>query len=115
MSKRIDATGYASDKAAHPHYLRNYEKFFEHLVGKEIRLLELGVDKGGSLLLWRDYFEKGIIVGLDLARVTIEDTSGRVRFYQGHQEDTKLMDHIVAKEAPEGFEALLLSYRQIVV
>jgi hypothetical protein len=64
MRKRIDTTGYDTDKGLLPGYLRLYEEYFEPLVHKNIKLLELGVERGGSLLLWRDYFEKGIIVGL---------------------------------------------------
>lgn len=64
--KPIDAAVYDTDKAAHAHYLRNYEGHFKHLVGRDVRLPELGVYHGGSLLLWRDYFERGTVVGLDL-------------------------------------------------
>jgi hypothetical protein len=41
MRRKLDATGYDSDKSENTHYLRNYEEFFEHLVDKEIKLLEL--------------------------------------------------------------------------
>ena len=64
MSKRIDTTGYDTDKGLRPEYLRLYEECFEPFVDKDIKLLELGVAGGGSLLLWRDYFERGTIVGL---------------------------------------------------
>jgi SAM-dependent methyltransferase len=107
MRKRIDATGYDSDKSELPHYLRNYEECFEHLVGEEIKLLELGVGKGGSLLLWRDYFEKGMIIGLDINPVHIEDPTGRIHVYQGYQQDTHLLDRIARKEAPEGFDVII--------
>lgn len=107
MRKRIDATGYDSDKVELPHYLRNYEEFFEHLVDKEIKLLELGVHKGGALLLWRDYFEKGMIVGLDMNPVHIDDPTGRIHVYQGYQQDTDLLDRIAREEAPEGFDVII--------
>ncbi|MFC1968122.1 class I SAM-dependent methyltransferase [Chloroflexota bacterium] len=112
MCKRIDATGYDTDKNQPPNhpvtqYLRNYEEAFEHLVGQEIKLLELGVYKGGSLALWRDYFERGIIIGLDIAHVNIDDPSGRIRVYQGSQEDTHLLDRIAAEQAPEGFDVII--------
>ncbi|HYY94550.1 MAG TPA: hypothetical protein VE713_08535 [Pyrinomonadaceae bacterium] len=97
--KRLDASGYDTDKAAHTHYLRNYEEYFRGLVDKEIRLLELGVLKGGSLLLWRDYFARGIVAGLDLNPVEIEDPTGRVRVYTGGQQDTELLDRIAPVRA----------------
>ena len=61
--KTLDASKYDTDKAAHTHYLRNYEEYFRPLLERDIRLLELGVYHGGSLLLWRDYFARGLVVG----------------------------------------------------
>jgi|SRR5882724_10037466 len=82
-TKVLDAKYYDTDKAEHAHYLRNYEAYFQPLLEKDIRLLELGIYKGGSLLLWREYFERGLIVGLDLQPAAIEDSTGRIRTYQG--------------------------------
>jgi hypothetical protein len=56
--KALDASKYDTDKAKHTHYLRRYEEYFQPLLDQEIRLLELGIYHGGSLLLWRDYFKK---------------------------------------------------------
>lgn len=105
MYKRLDASGYATDKTIH--YLKNYAEYFAPLVDKEIRLLELGVEKGGSLLLWRDYFEKGTIVGLDTNPVHIEDPTGRIHCYQRQQEDTHLLARIAQEMAPEGFDVII--------
>ncbi len=101
------ASKYDTDKAAHAHYLRNYEEYFRPLRGRDVRLLELGVLKGGSLLLWRDYFERGVVAGLDLNPAHVEDTTGRVRIYQGGQEDTALLDRIARECAPEGFDVII--------
>ena len=106
-TKTIEAAAYDTDKAEHPHYLRSYEQYFRPLLGKEIKLLELGVYRGGSLLLWRDYFEKGLIVGLDLHPVALDDPSGRIRIYQGMQQDTALLDRIARETAPEGFDVII--------
>jgi len=52
----------------HPHgYISTfYEKAFAELADKEIVLLEAGILRGGSLLLWSKYFPKGIIYGIDI-------------------------------------------------
>jgi SAM-dependent methyltransferase len=105
--KPLDASQYDTDKSQHAHYLRNYEDYFQPLLDKETRLLELGVYYGGSLLLWRDYFEKGVIVGLDLKQPTISDNSGRIRVYEGEQQDTGLLDRIGKENAPEGFDIII--------
>lgn len=108
LTKRtLDASNYDTDKAAHTHYLRNYEEYFSPLLGRDVRLLELGVLNGGSLLLWRDYFERGVIAGLDLNPAHIEDPTGRIRLYQGGQQDTALLDRIARECAPEGFDVII--------
>ncbi|HZE69387.1 MAG TPA: hypothetical protein VE135_07705 [Pyrinomonadaceae bacterium] len=106
-TKVLDAKYYDTDKAEHAHYLRNYEAYFQPLLEKDIRLLELGIYKGGSLLLWRDYFDKGLIVGLDLQPAAIEDTTGRIRTYQGRQQDKNLLGQIARETAPEGFDVII--------
>jgi len=103
----LDAQAYDTDKAEHAHYLQQYEEYFGPLLDKDIRLLELGIYHGGSLLLWRDYFQKGVIVGLDIEPVAIEDASGRIRTYQGMQQDTQLLDRIGSENAPEGFDVII--------
>jgi SAM-dependent methyltransferase len=105
--RTLDASGYDTDKAAHTHYLRNYEEYFRPLLERDIRLLELGVLHGGSLLLWRDYFARGLVVGLDINPVHIEDPTGRIRIYQGGQQDTELLDRIARECAPEGFDVII--------
>ena len=79
---------------------------FSDLVDKEVCLLELGVQEGGSVKLWRDYFEKGIIVGIDAGPISIEDTSGRLHVCQGNQQDTAFLDKVAAQWAPDGFDTL---------
>jgi hypothetical protein len=108
MAKNIlDAANYDTDKAQHSHYLRNYEEWFQPLLDQDVKLFELGIYKGGSLLLWRDVFPNGIIVGLDLNPVDLPDESGRIRIYQGQQQDTALLDRIARETAPEGFDIVI--------
>jgi hypothetical protein len=101
------AARYDTDKAVHTHYLRNYEHYFGGLRDREVRLFELGIKEGGSLYLWRDYFERGLIVGLDVEPVQLDDASGRIRTYQGMQQDTALLDRIARENAPEGFDIII--------
>jgi len=98
---------YGTDKAVHTHYLRNYEHYFADLREQEVRLFELGIKEGGSLLLWRDYFERGHIVGLDIEPVGLDDPTGRIRTYQGMQQDRELLDRIARENAPSGFDIII--------
>lgn len=104
MTRNFDPTVYDTDKQG---YWKNYEQFFPPLIQKEIALLELGIDKGGSLQLWHDYFENGIIVGLDIKPVQVKNSTGRIHVYQGFQHDTALLDRIARETAPRGFEVII--------
>lgn len=49
------------------HYFPIYEKHFAPYVGTPVRVLEIGVDHGGSLQLWKSYFGPyAEIVGIDI-------------------------------------------------
>ncbi len=101
--KRIDSSKYDTDKGP---YTATYERIFEPLAEQEIKLLELGVLRGGSLRLWRDYFINGQIVGLDLNPVQITD-SDRIRLYRGSQDDLALLHTIGKENAPQGFDIII--------
>lgn len=105
MSSLTEMTGYASDKQAS--FLAVYESLFAPLRHQPVALFELGIHRGGSLLLWRDYFEQGVIAGLDQHAVAVNDASGRIRVYQGQQQDTVLLDRIAAEVAPGGFDIVI--------
>jgi len=59
----FDAQKYPTDKNEGG-YLPWYEREFAGIRGP-VALLELGIDKGGSLALWRDWFPGSVIVGID--------------------------------------------------
>jgi SAM-dependent methyltransferase len=101
------AARYDTDKADHQYYLENYEAYFAAMREGQVRVLELGIKKGGSLLMWRDYFQNGIIVGLDINPAQIDDPTGRVRTYQGPQHDTLLLDRLAGESAPDGFDIVI--------
>lgn len=48
-------------------YGKSYDKIFEPFDGLEhITLLEIGIQKGGSLCAWNDFFKNGKIIGVDI-------------------------------------------------
>jgi hypothetical protein len=59
---------YDTDKKSIFHnYTRQYEDLLKTSIHKNIRLLEIGVYKGGSLLGWREYFKNAsVIIGIDI-------------------------------------------------
>ena len=104
-AQRVDAERYGADKPEN--YLRTYQELFRPFVDRGIRLLELGVRRGGSLLMWRDYFEQGIIAGIDLSVPKIDDPTGRIRVFEGLQQDTAFLDRVASAVAPEGFDVII--------
>ncbi|MCK4913151.1 MAG: hypothetical protein KAS69_00960 [Planctomycetes bacterium] len=44
---------------------------------------------------------------MDLEPAHIEDSSGRIIVYEGHQEDTDLLDRIGKESAPQGFDIIV--------
>jgi voltage-gated potassium channel Kch len=92
-----------TDKWGEHWYTAHYARHFAHLRQRPITLLEIGVggyDKpehgGGSLRMWRRYFPKGKIVGLDYYDKT-RHAEKRIRIYQGDQSDETLLRRIVAE------------------
>jgi hypothetical protein len=85
---------YGSDPNRKPAiYLTEYERLFGPMRHAPLRLLELGVKIGSSLLLWSDYFPNATIVGLDISDKP-EDfpTNKRIHFVQGSQDDPVVLD-----------------------
>lgn len=105
MTSLLESAGYRTDKQ--PSFLSVYESLFSTLREQPMALLELGIHHGGSLLMWRDYFPQGAIAGLDQHAVKLDDPSGRIRVYQGQQQDTVLLDRVAAEVAPGGFDIVI--------
>ena len=54
------------DKGSKHNYEKCYEQFFEPLKDKEINILEVGIYKGHSLKVFKDYFPNAQIYGIDI-------------------------------------------------
>ena len=81
-----------TDKASTHHcYLDNYETYIGHLRDKEFTLLEIGVASGASIRLWREYFSKAKVYGID----NNPDCAGEGIFI-GDQRDTVFLDGVLA-------------------
>ena len=97
---------YDTDKISNK-YLDKYDPVLKPWAGKEVTLLELGIHKGGSLKLWRDYFPLGKIVGVDL-NIPDEFAGGEnIHMYKGNQGDTKFLSHVANEIAPGGFDIII--------
>ena len=67
------AYNYGTDKC--PRIKHPYTPFYYDLLGKKKdsikKVLELGVQKGASLRMWRDFFPNAQIYGMDIAEKTL--------------------------------------------
>ena len=91
---------YASNEGASVHkwhhYIPLYDRYFSKFRGTAVRFLEIGVNHGGSLQLWRKYFGNdakifGIDINPDCARY--DGQSGQVRI--GSQADPEFLSEVV--------------------
>ena len=105
-STELSLERYDTDKVAHG-YLQRYDQIFGPWVDKKITLLELGVRRGGSLLLWRDYFPQGTIVGVDIRPVPGFVPPDRVHLFQGSQADRQFLSSVAERLAPAGFDIVI--------
>jgi SAM-dependent methyltransferase len=97
----------AADVAVKPApYLPVYEELLRSRRWQRFALLELGVWKGDSLVMWRDCFPRARIVGIDLSPLDLE-LGPRVHVVTGDQTDQQLLDRIRAQHAPDGFDVII--------
>lgn len=105
-SKELNLDCYNTDKITH-RYLDVYDPILAPWVGKEIKLLEIGIHKGGSLQLWRDYFRLGIIIGIDIKLPHHFVPRERIQIFKGSQADEQFLSEVANKAAPEGFDIII--------
>lgn len=67
MSTLVDlADNSRTDKNTTHSYLPLYDTLFSRLREKAVNVLEVGIQTGGSIKLWRDYFQNATVYGLDI-------------------------------------------------
>lgn len=106
-SSQLSLDQYDSDKITLG-YLERYDPIFEPWVNTKVVLLELGVLRGGSLLLWRDYFPLGTIVGIDIKPPKQgAKPPERIHIFKGSQDDPKFLSRVANETAPGGFDIII--------
>src|SRR6266567_7727046 len=105
-STQLNLDSYNTDKITH-RYLDVYDPILVPWLGREIKLLEIGIYKGGSLQLWRDYFPLASIVGIDVKLPEQFVPGERIQVFQGSQSDKRFLSEVANKVAPEGFDIII--------
>lgn len=80
------------------HYFEVYDKWFAPYRNKEIVMMEIGVSKGGSIQMWKNYFgEKATIIGVDVAEECREYAGDGIFIEIGSQEDEEFLKSLKEK------------------
>lgn len=86
---------YNTDKITHHHYHRFYPQYLEAIRDKEEgAFLEIGVDRGGSMKMWQEFFPYLFIYGVD---IDIEDSGLRFKIFRADQSKKDDIESLVAK------------------
>jgi SAM-dependent methyltransferase len=103
----LELPAYDTDSNVRPAaYLPIYEDLLGFLRSRRFVLLELGVWKGHSLMMWRDAFPGATIVGVDLLPPST-DLGSRVHIVAGDHTDAALLARLRTKHAPNGFDVII--------
>jgi SAM-dependent methyltransferase len=106
-STQLDLSLYDTDKVENG-YLRWYDELLRERWEMVAAVLELGVHKGASLELWRDYFPQAMIAGVDsdLSLCRYREWP-RIRVHEGDQADTDFLTAVASVAAPNGFDLII--------
>ena len=102
---------YNTDKWGRHWYTQHYQRYFRPFKRKRLNLLEIGVgggehaDSGGeSLRMWKAYFRKGRIVGIDICDKT-RFREPRIDIHQCDQTDAEALRQLSAEYG--GFDIVI--------
>ena len=76
-------------------FLEIYSNYFKDYRDKEINILEIGIDKGESLKIWRKYFTRAKICGIDIIDIKFQIEG--VDLIKANQTDEKTLKEICNK------------------
>lgn len=78
-------------------FFRVYELFFSPFQNKDIKILEIGVQGGGSLQIWKKYFgENSRIFGIDIDPSSFYSEE-RIEIFIGDQENVSFLTEVKEK------------------
>jgi 23S rRNA U2552 (ribose-2'-O)-methylase RlmE/FtsJ len=103
---------YLTDKCKHKYanisYLDIYEKYFEKNRFNIKTVLEIGVYKGSSLKMWKEYFPNATIYGIDINPNAKQYEEDRINIHIGDQTDINFLHEISSIYG--GFDIIIDEY-----
>lgn len=86
------AIAFGTDKSSRVHHFtKHYEVYFELLRDLPLKVLEVGVQSGASLRMWKQYFPKAQIYGVDFYDLGVMDED-RIKIFRGESSDPKVLE-----------------------
>jgi hypothetical protein len=83
------------------HYFDAYDRHLSKFVGREVRILEVGIYSGGSLEMWRHYFGPGCsVLGVDIEETCRLYENEWTRVLIGDQGDRRFWRRLKAEIPP---------------
>ena len=80
------------------HYFDIYDRHFSRFRGAEVHVVEIGVDQGGSLQMWKDYFgQNAKIYGVDINYTCKELEEENIEIFIGDQENRGFLESLTVK------------------
>ena len=90
---------YNSDKTEHG-YIDIYHAYFKEIKDEKLKILEIGIADGYSLLTWSDYFKNGKIIGIDKNHIDLNEkgiNKSNIIIHQGLQGNSKFIQSLIKK------------------
>lgn len=83
------------------HYFDAYHRHFEPFRNTAPTVIEIGVQKGGSLAMWRNYFGEGVkLYGIDIDPACVERAPAGTKVFIGSQADKAFLADVLAQTGP---------------
>jgi hypothetical protein len=80
------------------HYFEIYDRYFSQFRNKKITMMEIGVFRGGSLQMWKEYFGlNATIVGVDIDLQCKRYEEEQINIEIGSQEDPAFLNKLIEK------------------
>jgi len=80
-------------------YFEVYERYFNKFIGKNPKVLEIGIGQGGSLKMWREYFgESSQIIGFDINEKCRTFEEEGIKIYIGDQSSIQSLSLMTKEE-----------------
>lgn len=87
-------------------YLDIYDRYLSGIRELPIKLLEIGVRDGCSHRMWREYFPKATVFGIDIDPRCKQYQSDRIRIFVGSQGDPNTIQSVL-DNAKDQFDVIL--------